>query len=252
MEKKIIIYRVWFASSSKSYVGITGGTLKRRLSEHVRQANRGSSHHFHRAIRKYGIDEMCSEELAIVDSVAEGYALEKKFIADYKSFGQTGYNMTEGGQGSFGSTRPKDESWRLAQSSRMAGSNNPNFGCSLSEDTRNKISAGLKNHFSDSSNLRVGTKNPQYGIPQTAERKAQQAAAIRRAWDEGRYSSLGEITRARNKKEWIVVSPNGQVEQIDNLKQFCEAHMLSYSTMLRSAYEQKTTHKGWKVREFVK
>lgn len=102
------IYRISFPDflSKKVYIGQTK-KYKRRCGDHKRISINGESdNHFstiHAAIRKYGIENMIFEVIAIcLDDTDEcANYCEKLIILQYDSF-KNGYNETEGGDGSSG------------------------------------------------------------------------------------------------------------------------------------------------------
>ena len=52
-------------------MGITSGSFDHRWSKHVSAAQHGSKYHFHRAIRKHGINSFDGTVLEICDSREE-------------------------------------------------------------------------------------------------------------------------------------------------------------------------------------
>jgi len=101
------IYKIVNILNGKIYIGFTSKIKPiRRWYEHVNSANNGSNILLHRAIRKYGIDNFIFT--VIYQSLDRDYTLrvmEPKFISEYKTFSKTGYNLTSGGEGTFGFTK---------------------------------------------------------------------------------------------------------------------------------------------------
>ena len=95
-----IIYRHTCTITNKSYIGKTIAGLDARLTLHLSDAARGTTNHFHRAIRKYGIDSFNSDILYIAFDKCDDYLylVEKDIIAAYNTFNE-GYNSTPGGRG---------------------------------------------------------------------------------------------------------------------------------------------------------
>lgn len=112
--KRYIVY--CHTLNGKKYVGYTGKTLDERLNDHIAEAAAGSDRHFCRAIRKYGIDNIISEELHISENKNEAKRKEREFIKKLKTF-TMGYNMTHGGTG--GNTIEKYSSERLAEHKKL-------------------------------------------------------------------------------------------------------------------------------------
>lgn len=79
----------------KHYVGITGKDPKERW----RDGKGYKNGIFKKAIKKYGWDNIKHKIVAENLSHEEACELEKELIKKYKSFGERGYNATEGGEG---------------------------------------------------------------------------------------------------------------------------------------------------------
>lgn len=98
----MFIYMLTSKTTGKSYIGKTEKSVDVRLSQHKYACSKGSNYHFHRALRKYGIDdfELTLLEDKIIDSryLSE---LERYYIKKYNTF-HNGYNSTLGGDGTSG------------------------------------------------------------------------------------------------------------------------------------------------------
>lgn len=99
------IYRAYCLVTKKSYIGQTINTLETRKSRHLSDTfgKKNSQLHFHKALRKYGVDNF---EWTVIDTVIADSReslcecldiLEIKYIEQYDSY-RNGYNMTIGGQ----------------------------------------------------------------------------------------------------------------------------------------------------------
>lgn len=95
--QKYYIYKVRNLINDKLYIGKTNNFEKRKL-EHTRY-DIDNGNIFHKALKKYGLDNF---EWEIIDE-AEGLeainVLEKYYIEKYNSYKPNGYNMTKGGDG---------------------------------------------------------------------------------------------------------------------------------------------------------
>ena len=93
------LYRITFPNS-KIYIGMTGGTLKNRLYEHVRWAYRKDSNYpLSNAIRKYGENNLKIEPMAVGsrEYIAD---LEMRAIESFNARdNKVGYNVMPGGIG---------------------------------------------------------------------------------------------------------------------------------------------------------
>lgn len=110
------IYLITNRVNDKKYVGFTTNPVE-RIKQHRRNSNY-LEYALYRAIRKYSIENFSFE--IIYQSLDYDHCLkimEPYFIKEYKSFGETGYNMTSGDDGKY----------------------------IFSTETRNKISNKLKN-----------------------------------------------------------------------------------------------------------
>lgn len=82
--------------SGKSYVGLTTRDMESRLKQHYNDANKGSSLHFHKALRKYDKDTWISKVLEDNIPIQRLALTEKFYIAKYNTY-EKGYNLTTGG-----------------------------------------------------------------------------------------------------------------------------------------------------------
>lgn len=104
-----IIYRAYCMITHKSYIGQTRQDLNKRKSQHIcvsfREIDSSYNTHFHKAIRKYGIDNFEWSVLETIQSTTlENLqeclnSLECKYINQFNSY-YNGYNLTLGGQDS--------------------------------------------------------------------------------------------------------------------------------------------------------
>jgi group I intron endonuclease len=93
------IYKITNKINGKSYIGLTTREFKDRWREHVVFA-KSSDLPLYRAIRKYGFEAFSSEILADSEDNEELQKLEIHFIEYFNTFGDNGYNLTRGGEGS--------------------------------------------------------------------------------------------------------------------------------------------------------
>ncbi len=96
------IYKITCKDTNKIYVGKSESSVETRWKEHCRAAFLPShgdyNFPFHRAIRKYGIDNFIVETIDKTDDSEELKEKEKYWINFYNSYYQ-GYNATLGGDG---------------------------------------------------------------------------------------------------------------------------------------------------------
>lgn len=124
-----------FKTSGKVYIGQTCKGVFFRLKVHVNDAIRDPKTKFHKAILKYGIEDIETSVLDKVGSKEESDKLEIFYIEKFDSF-KNGYNMTLGGDGGdIFNLKSEDEKARIKGlfSINSTGVNNPRY-CGLSDD----------------------------------------------------------------------------------------------------------------------
>lgn len=99
---KYIIYKFTNNINSKSYIGLTTQTLKRRVYLHFWKANKKPVCHFHRALSKYPKDVWYIGVLEEGEAPNHQYIKDREvyFISEHRTY-VDGYNSTEGGEDFF-------------------------------------------------------------------------------------------------------------------------------------------------------
>lgn len=166
--------------NDKVYIGITNQNPLRRWN-----SGRGYQNQklFHRAILKYGWDNIRHEILLDDLTKEEAYQKEIELIGQYKSNQKEfGYNVSSGGQGS-NNVSPSAET-RMKISIALKGKNTWQKGRKASEETKQKMSASHIGHYG-------WTK----GKPLTKEHREKVAKGLsKKVWQ---FSLQGEFI-----KEW--------------------------------------------------
>lgn len=147
----ILIFR-----GGKSYIGITAGTLSRRLSLHKSHAKHGRSGAVYNALRKYG---SCTAETLLFSSDWKYLQfMEKRIIAAFGTLSPGGYNLTAGGEGTQGRKLTAEQ--RANISARLKGRPSANKGKRGYRHTKEalaKISkAGKGREFTKERRARIG------------------------------------------------------------------------------------------------
>ena len=122
----------------KKYIGCTIVNPITRWSRHKSSAKTGSDTHLHRAIRKYGIENFRLEVIEECLSIDKMKEAEIEWIAEFDTFHGDGYNMTAGGEGSFG------RSGELHPFYGKFGKDAPFYGHRHTEESKRKISKAGK------------------------------------------------------------------------------------------------------------
>lgn len=98
----MIVYKITNTKSGRSYVGITTQDLATRVQNHRRSATKGTQI-LYRAIRKHGWSAFTVTVLCECASIAELLVAERALISAHGTYCRAGgYNMTLGGDGTFG------------------------------------------------------------------------------------------------------------------------------------------------------
>ena len=136
------LYVITSSINGKQYVGIATN-VARRWVEH--RCGHGSKI-IYQALKKYGLEQF-TFEVYCGGSEKTIKQLERVMIAQLGTKAHSGYNLTDGGEGSTGWV-PSDET-RANMSVAHSGSRNSMYGKKHSTETREKISAKV-----------MGRKNP--------------------------------------------------------------------------------------------
>jgi group I intron endonuclease len=154
------IYRIINKIDGKSYVGqFCEDNPKGRFTIHKRNARKeDSTEYIYRAIRKHGVENFDFTLICVCDNI-ELNDLEKKYINEFNTFGENGYNMTIGGQGikNYKHTSETIEKLRISSTGKF-----PN------EETRKRISEGLLGHVC-SDETREKLRIASTGVPKKPE-----------------------------------------------------------------------------------
>jgi|TARA_R110000744_G_scaffold33719_2_gene79095 group I intron endonuclease len=143
-----IIYKIT-SPSKKVYIGRTNN-FNRRMIEHKHEARIGSTFTLHKAIRKYGWENMVVDEIAKVAS-KESQTMEEMFILKYNSV-RDGYNSTYKGCGGDMWKGRRDtveyKEFQKAQSEASTGYKNGMHGKNHNESTKDKMKKKAAGRFS--------------------------------------------------------------------------------------------------------
>ena len=133
------IYKIQFPNG-KHYIGLTSRTLDQRKQQHRCSAKKGDTQILYNAIRKYDmIDTFELIEIDTAETIEELYELEIGYILMYNSYmDENGYNMTFGGDGTFGYIRTEEDKEKQSERQKKHFEKNP--------EARQKAIEGLKKY----------------------------------------------------------------------------------------------------------
>lgn len=136
MMRSYDVYKIINKVNNKVYIGITSKGISARWKEHLYNAEHGCPFKLHNAIRKYGKENFSIELIDFCNSWEELEEKEKLYISEYKSLqDEFGYNMTEGGDGTFGRHHSEETREKIRQKAT---------GREVTETTRFKLSEAGK------------------------------------------------------------------------------------------------------------
>ena len=233
----MFIYRIVNKVNSKIYVGqTTSRNISKRFISHRSKLQRGvhENTYLQRAWTKYGQDAFVFEILTPVGSPESLDILEKEYIVKYGSATRDkGYNIEFGGnfhKTLSPETRQKisrakkgikvSEERRKQMSELMSGEKHHQYGKPTTEETRRKISEGLKRRFKE------------FPIPEDVREKISKALTgkKRAPFTEEHRRHLSESIRAGKK------SPTGERKK---RAPFTEEHKRRISESIRRRIMRK-------------
>ena len=201
------IYRI-IAPNGKSYIGQAVDYV-RRMRRH-KKMNDGCPL-IKKAIKKYGWENMKKTILARNMTKEQMDREESNLIKIYDTFGENGYNLTKGGEGTLGSKPPpRTDKQRAVSSATMMGKQNA-LGCKhppVTAETRAKQSAAATKLWEDPehrANISTKMMGNTYGLgckhrPRTDKFKVKQSADSKNLWKdpEWRENQVSKKTGQNN------------------------------------------------------
>jgi len=203
----VFVYKYTNKINGKIYVGITTRTIEIRHKEHLKAIN--DSYYFHRALKKYGVNNFELETLCACNDFEELKEKEKFYIKHLNSFVRSknskGYNMTLGGEGTVGFKHSLKSKLNMSNLSKEFYKNNPHpaKGVTFSEERKKRQSISMKGKYD-------GEKNPYYGKKHRKEVKNIMSEKAKERFSKGKHPMLGKKLSEETKKK-ISLSIMGRV-----------------------------------------
>jgi group I intron endonuclease len=145
------VYKITNKLNNKIYIGITSQGAGVRYYKHLSDALHGSPFPIHNALRKYGKENFTLEIIELCETSEILKEREKYWIAFYNSTNrEIGYNMTEGGNGTFGRLHSEETKEKIRQKA---------LGRKASEETKRKLSQIYKQNYSEAHRKAVAESN---------------------------------------------------------------------------------------------
>lgn len=117
-DKKFIGYLITNTITKKQYIGITSKSAQHRLKIHFIDATNKKiryKNHLHNSIRKYGKEFFKIETIKKTNTWKEICEWEISAIEKFKTKAPNGYNLTNGGEGTFGFKKSKESKEKLSK-----------------------------------------------------------------------------------------------------------------------------------------
>lgn len=149
----MIIYKVTNKVNDKYYIGLTTSTLEKRKIEHISNS-KNPDMYFTRALQKYGPENFDWEIIDTADDIEMLQIKEMFWIWHWKSHSPLGYNLTDGGEGTFGYIHTEEakeknrkahlgykhtEEWKRNRRNKMKLEKNPFYGKNHTEESKEKM-----------------------------------------------------------------------------------------------------------------
>lgn len=111
----MFVYKATNKINDKVYIGITKRDIEVRIYEHEKAMTRHPKRKFYKALNKYGFTSFVWEILKVCSSEEELKESEMFFIEQYDSV-ENGYNLSLGGEGSFGRKLTEEHKRKISES----------------------------------------------------------------------------------------------------------------------------------------
>ena len=220
-----IIYKAYNRINNKCYIGQTIQSLSVRKNRHINDSlYRNTNIYFHNAIKKHGSDNFDWEIIEFCDSKKELNEMEFHYIMQYDSL-NNGYNLTLGGEGSFG-YKHTFKNRKVMSAASFKSNNHCNRGKHLSEKWKQKI--GLSNKG------KIITKECRDKISKSKT---------------GKF--IGKDSKCS--KKFVITDTDGYSFIIHGLANFARQYkngLLDFRLLSAVARGKRRHHKGYKCRYF--
>lgn len=220
------VYKIENTETGKVYVG-SSTNLTARLKYHLWKLRKGkhNNHYLQKSYNKHGepaFEFSIIEYIEYKDKLVEQ---EQFWIDFYKSADRDkGYNILPT-SGNTNRILPQETGAKISMA---------NKGRTLTQEQKENLSKSIKKVYEDPemrkkySECKQGNKNPMWGVQLSEESKRR--------------------LRDLCSKDWVVVSPNGEVFRVKSLNKFCKDKGLDRRSMGTVGKGKRPHHKGWRCK----
>lgn len=179
------VYKITNKVNGKIYIGITNQGSGVRYYKHWSDARKGDPCPIHKAMAKYGKENFTLEIIDFADTYDELKEKEKFYIKKFNSMNRSvGYNLTEGGDGTFGRLHSEETKEKIRQKA-LGRKASEEAKKKMSETRKGKCSAKMKSHLQEISKIRCHKvyqydKDLNFIAEYESIRKASEATGINR------------------------------------------------------------------------
>ena len=179
------VYKITNKVNGKIYIGITNQGSGVRYYKHWSDARKGDPCPIHKAMAKYGKENFTLEIIDFADTYDELKEKEKFYIKKFNSMDRSvGYNLTEGGDGTFGRLHSEETKEKIRQKA-LGRKASEEAKKRMSETRKGKCSAKMKSHLQEISKIRCHKvyqydKDLNFIAEYESIRKASEATGINR------------------------------------------------------------------------
>lgn len=179
------VYKITNKINGKIYIGITNQGSGVRYYKHWSDARKGDPCPMHKAMAKYGKENFTLEIIDFADTYEELKEKEKFYIKKFNSMDRSiGYNLTEGGDGTFGRFHSEETKEKIRQKA-LGRKASEEAKKKMSESRKGKCSDKMKSHLQEISKIRCHKvyqydKDLNFIAEYESMRKASEATGINR------------------------------------------------------------------------
>lgn len=242
-----IIYKTTNLINNKIYVGLDSFNNPKYL---------GSGKLLKRSINKYGKDNFKKITLETCSSKEELIEKEIYWIKELNSNDlNIGYNLTSGGEGSFGYIKSKETRKKISETLKELykdKNKHPSFGTHHTKEARKKMSETRKE---------LMKVRPDLGWNLTQESIDKMAQTLKDKYKEEGHPMLGKTHNKKTKEKmsnsslmyvYEYYNPKGKVIQIKSMNQFCKDNGLNRKHMRDMMNKKRKEYKGWTFKKVKK